>query len=178
MALINRISRLFKADLHAVLDKIEEPEVLLKQAIREMEMDITSNEQELKHLTEQKKELKQLQQNISDKIKKLAEEMELCFQTENKDLAKSLVRRQLEAKRYYEFLQQQQQRRNEVIESLTLRITENMTRLQSMQQKLEMLPTQHATTDYINPSDATNFNISDDEIEIAFLQAQKLRQTS
>ena len=37
MALINRLSRLFKADFHAVLDQIEEPELLLKQAIREME---------------------------------------------------------------------------------------------------------------------------------------------
>jgi len=40
MALINRISRLFKADFHAVLDHIEEPEALLKQAIRDMEDDL------------------------------------------------------------------------------------------------------------------------------------------
>ena len=37
MALITRISRLFTADFHAVLDRIEEPDVLLKHAIREME---------------------------------------------------------------------------------------------------------------------------------------------
>ena len=37
MALINRVSRLFRADFHAVLDQIEEPELLLKQAIRDME---------------------------------------------------------------------------------------------------------------------------------------------
>ena len=36
MALINRISRLFQADFHAVLDQIEEPEQILKQAIRDM----------------------------------------------------------------------------------------------------------------------------------------------
>ena len=36
MALINRMSRLFTADIHAVLDRIEEPNVLLKHAIREM----------------------------------------------------------------------------------------------------------------------------------------------
>ena len=35
MPLINRISRLFKADFNAVLDNIEEPELLLHQAIRE-----------------------------------------------------------------------------------------------------------------------------------------------
>ena len=40
MALISRVSRLFTADVHAVLDRIEEPEVLLKQAIREMEDEV------------------------------------------------------------------------------------------------------------------------------------------
>lgn len=45
MALINRISRLFSADFNAVLDRIEEPDVLLKQALREMEEDIYSDTQ-------------------------------------------------------------------------------------------------------------------------------------
>ncbi len=35
MAIVNRIRRLFHADVHAVLDIIEEPEAILKQAIRE-----------------------------------------------------------------------------------------------------------------------------------------------
>ena len=47
MALITRISRLFKADFHAVLDQIEEPEVLLRQAVREMEDSIAHGDQEL-----------------------------------------------------------------------------------------------------------------------------------
>ena len=37
MAIVNRIRRLFRADVHAVLDIIEEPEAILKQAIREMQ---------------------------------------------------------------------------------------------------------------------------------------------
>ncbi len=40
MALITRVSRLFQADFHAVLDRIEEPEVLLRQAVREMEEEL------------------------------------------------------------------------------------------------------------------------------------------
>ncbi|RLA35148.1 MAG: hypothetical protein DRR11_01080, partial [Gammaproteobacteria bacterium] len=47
MALINRISRLFKADFHAVLDQIEEPEQLLKQAIRDMEDELATTEQSI-----------------------------------------------------------------------------------------------------------------------------------
>ena len=48
MALITRLSRLFQADMHAVLDKIEEPELLLKQAIREMEESITTDERQIR----------------------------------------------------------------------------------------------------------------------------------
>ena len=40
MALIKRVARLFQSDMHAVLDRIEDPESLLKQSIREMEEDL------------------------------------------------------------------------------------------------------------------------------------------
>jgi phage shock protein A len=41
MRLIARVSRLFRADLHAVLDRVEEPDLVLRQAVREMEEDLT-----------------------------------------------------------------------------------------------------------------------------------------
>ena len=50
MALITRVSRLFQADFHAVLDRIEEPEVLLRQAVREMEEELARDEQHSKVL--------------------------------------------------------------------------------------------------------------------------------
>ena len=40
MALVNRFSRLFTADFNALLDRIEEPEVLLKQAVRDMQHEL------------------------------------------------------------------------------------------------------------------------------------------
>jgi phage shock protein A len=44
MALLNRVSQLFKADFNAVLDQIEEPEQILKQAVRDMEDELASSE--------------------------------------------------------------------------------------------------------------------------------------
>ena len=38
MALVTRLSRLFQADFHAVLDQIEEPDLQLRQAVREMQI--------------------------------------------------------------------------------------------------------------------------------------------
>ena len=40
MPLVDRVARLFRADLHAVMDRIEEPDVLLRQALREMEEEL------------------------------------------------------------------------------------------------------------------------------------------
>ena len=50
MVLITRLARLFRADVHAVLDRIEEPLLLLQQAVREMEADLADNEKQLKLL--------------------------------------------------------------------------------------------------------------------------------
>jgi phage shock protein A len=51
MALITRIARLFKADMHSLLDSIEEPQSVLKQAIREMSEAIEQGERQLEDLT-------------------------------------------------------------------------------------------------------------------------------
>ncbi len=50
MALIHRISRLLTADVHAVLDRIEEPAALLRQALREMEEELVHGERRIKRI--------------------------------------------------------------------------------------------------------------------------------
>lgn len=50
MTLIARMTRLFKADLHGILDSLEEPEEVAKQAIRDMEEDIATQERRLDEL--------------------------------------------------------------------------------------------------------------------------------
>ena len=60
MALITRLSRLFQADFHAVLDRIEEPDIQLKQAIREMQIELQQNEQRLALLQHEAEQLSNL----------------------------------------------------------------------------------------------------------------------
>ncbi|MES9848615.1 MAG: PspA/IM30 family protein, partial [Candidatus Thiodiazotropha sp.] len=48
MALITRVSQLFRADVNAVLDRMEEPEILLKQAVRDMEEALTKDDHRVK----------------------------------------------------------------------------------------------------------------------------------
>ena len=57
MALITRLSRLMRADLHAVLDRVEEPEVLLRQALREMQEELARDQQRQRLLGRERDQL-------------------------------------------------------------------------------------------------------------------------
>ena len=67
MTLITRLSRLFHADVNAVIDQLEEPELLLKQAIREMEETLNNDERQLKllNLEQQQHHKKQQELDVS-----------------------------------------------------------------------------------------------------------------
>ena len=99
MALINRVSRLFKADFHAVLDHIEEPEQLLKQAIRDMEDDLASTEQRINLCAHEQEALSIRKSELENALAEIDEELDLCFESEKDDLARNLIRKKLEAAR-------------------------------------------------------------------------------
>ena len=99
MALINRLSRLFRADFHAVLDQIEEPEALLKQAIRDMEDDLANTEQRIKLCAHDQDALSRRKDELENSIAETDAQLDLCFESEKDDLAKGLIRKKLEAER-------------------------------------------------------------------------------
>ncbi|MDH5179107.1 MAG: PspA/IM30 family protein [Gammaproteobacteria bacterium] len=175
MPLINRITRLFRADMHAVLDKLEEPEALLRQAVREMEESIAEDEQRLKRM---ELERSQLQERHKDRISvqtQLEEELDICFKAENQTLAKSIIRRKLEAQRHEKYLVRKTEALTASVEALQKRLTENQSRLQSMQQKLELLSQELATRE-TEPLLSADICVTDDEVEVAFLRELQQRQ--
>ena len=99
MALINRISRLFKADFHAVLDQIEEPEALLKQAIRDMEDDLAGSEQSIANSLHQQDVMAARRDEIHTSVNDLDQQLDFCFESGKEDLSRSLIRKKLEAER-------------------------------------------------------------------------------
>ena len=93
MALINRISRLVKADFHAVMDQIEEPEQLLKQAIRHMEDDLTTTEQRGTLCAHDQEALSVRRSELENTLAEIDEQLDLCFESKKDDLAKKLIRK-------------------------------------------------------------------------------------
>lgn len=174
MALINRMSRLFTADVHAVLDRIEEPEALLKQAIREMEDEVAAAERHGHDLDREIGTLAERERKIAATLTELDAKLDVAFGAGNDELAKRLVRRKLEADK----LAQHARERRESLAAARAEHARDLAaqreRLDVLRQKAELFAARPApgTGDELGQRDLA---VGDDEVEIAFLTERQRR---
>jgi len=176
MALIRRISRLFAADVHAVLDQIEEPEAVLRQAIREMEEELARQRQRQKSLAQDIDALDRRRAGFDVQMREIDASLDICFRTENDALARRLTRRKLETLRLCE----QQAARRETLAAqlaeIVALIALNCEQLEGMQQKAAVLVNDLPGGDgHSGPSAGS---IDEDDVEMAFLREKQARVPS
>jgi phage shock protein A len=174
MALINRMSRLFTADMHAVLDRIEEPDALLKHAIREMEEELARNEQCVRALEHDRGDLADRHRKVQAVLAELAEQLNVCFADGNDELARKVIKRRLETER---FEQHVTERREAVDKDLALRratVDEQREQLDVMRQKAELL----SSTPLGDECGKREFAVGEADVEVAFLRERQKRQAS
>ena len=176
MALITRLSRLFQADFNAVLDHIEEPELQLKQAVREMQLAVDQGKQRIKLLHHESEQLDLAATRIASSIDGLNEELEICLSANKDDLARDLIRRKLTKVKYQKAIQQQIESLGHQKQQLAKQVEEQCQQLGSMKQKVDLLVTKpdHGTEFAYGGSE----NIRDEEVEIALLREKQRREKS
>jgi phage shock protein A len=184
MALINRISRLFKADFHAVLDQIEEPEQLLKQAIRDMEDDLATTEQNVILCAHDQDALEVRKTELRNAVAEIDDQIGLCFESEKDELARNLIKKKLEAERLLKRLAGKYDANEKYLDEQRSRFDENRATLEGLRQKAELF-THRTAADCGGKSEfddiawmARDLVIGDDEVEIAFLREKTLRSAS
>jgi phage shock protein A len=173
MALITRLSRLFEADFHAVLDRIEEPELQLRQAVREMRFALEQNRQRHKLLQHENEQLDKALTETAASIEDFDQELDICLAADKDDLARDLVRRKLAAGKHLQALRQQAEAIAAQRDELDGEIEEQAQMLDSMQQKLDLLASRE------DSAGAAAFDaapaIRNEEIEIALLREKQRR---
>lgn len=184
MALINRVGRLFKADFNAVLDQLEEPELLLKQAVRDMEDELAAQEQRISLAVHERAALEGRLIEINAALAETAEQLDLCFASGKDDLARNLIHRKLEAERLQKGLQGRYDANIDSLEQQRRQLDENSSTLESMRQKADViaqrLPTQGIGDSAFDDCKwlARETAITKDQIEIAYLQEKSKRAAS
>ena len=174
MALINRMSRLFTADVHAVLDRIEEPDVLLKHAVREMEEELARNEQRIRALEHEHEALGERQQKATALITDLGQQLDVCFESGSDELARKVIKRRLETERLERQVGDRRAALTKELAALRVAVEEQREQLDVTRQKAELL-TANATGDDLRSGD---FVVGEAEVEVAFLREQQKRRPS
>jgi phage shock protein A len=173
MTLITRIARLFRADLHAVLDRIEEPDALLRQAIREMEEDLDGDGRRLQAMQRETGRLAAREDELNRSLAALEDELNLCFAAGKADLARALVRRKLEIIRSTETFAGKREALEAGRTDLEARIRENRARLEHIRRKAEVLA--EGIPDCPAETHRPGFAVRDEDVEVAFLREQQKR---
>jgi len=184
MALITRLSRLFQADIHAILDCIEEPDLLLKQTLREMEDQLALDAQHIKYLQRECESLDRRREDARKVHSRCEDEIQFCFTTDNDEFARGLIKRKLESEKIIANLEiEHEEARSLLVEQQTL-YQENLSLFEGMRQKVELLvgePNSPHTKTLKNTPFSTNpslsaMDVSVNDVEVAFLREKKFYQ--
>jgi phage shock protein A len=175
MALITRLGRLFKADMNAVIDRLEAPDILLRQAVREMDDAIAASERALASVAADRERVAARLAVLAAQRGRIADELDLCFAAGNEALARMLLRRRLHLERSERQLQQQG-------ETLEADLADRADKLESQRRRLADLRGQaevfQVAPDGGDDAFATpGHDISEADVELALL-AEKRRRAS
>lgn len=182
MTLIKRLSRLFQADLHAVLDHIEEPQALLQQSVREMEEELMKCQQHLQGMRVEHSHLCRRTTEIDRSLVELEQELDLCFGSNNHELARKLLKRKL---RWEKMLQGMADARavieDDLVEQQSL-LDENRTRYEDLCQQVELVANDMQVAEILGNTESRYPNsgiaVTDADVEIALLQEKQKRERS
>jgi phage shock protein A len=181
MALINRIARLFRADFHAVLDQIEEPELLLRQAIRDMADELQRAGERIDMRVRREQELRSRIAEIESSAADADEQLDLCIRSGKDELAKGLVRKKLETERVQKRLRSILSENATSLDVERRQADEHRQLLDSLRQKAALfIDRPAANAGNLDESEwfPRDLCVSDDEVEIAFLHEKDSRTAS
>lgn len=178
MAIITRLSRLFRADFHAVLDRMEEPDVLLRQALREMEEALAGDERRERHLVSELEENEARRAGLQQSLASLGEELDVCFESAQDGLARSLIKRRLEADRMLQLLQRKGEAQAKLLTELRARVREQRDQLESLRQKAALLDEEKRSATAREAWRVPESLVRDEDVEIAFLREKQRRAQS
>lgn len=175
MKILNRIARLFKADMHGILDVLEQPEIILKQAVRDMQAEIDTATTIIATLTKQQEQHEYTKKNLNSYIDELQQQIQFCLADNKETLSKSVIRKKLQAELSRKQITEQLAIISTSLQQKMAETAERNEKLQAIRDKLALFT---QAIELNEPSCAElNPHISENDVELAFLYAQQHQHT-
>ena len=91
MAIFSRITRLCRADLHGVMDQIEDSDLLLKQHLREMEQALAEKDVRLSRMKRHRDRLRHQHERCTGRIEGIDRDVNAAIDKSRDDIARMLI---------------------------------------------------------------------------------------
>lgn len=175
MSVMTRFYRIFKADLHGVMDQMEDKKLLLKQHLREMEAALDRKREELAGRTAVLEQYREGEARSRTEAERLRQDIVTALVKDKEGIARQLIRKQLALTHHLtELARLQEQQAQE-----TGKLSEQLAEQERQYDRVRL----QATT-YLRRTESREFpwdhifnepEISDEEVELALL---KYKETS
>jgi phage shock protein A len=178
MGLLTRALRLCKADLHGVMDQIENRELLLKQHLRDMQAALMRNEAELSRICRARDQARQECEKADKRREGLEMDLEIALKNDKDDIGRMLIKKlkpltgiQADRRRHIDRL-------SDDIKQLRDKIEQQQLQYEQLQQKATQYfhhVEQNRWEDF-PPADLPGFaahDLSEEEIELELLQRKE-----
>lgn len=93
MGIMMRLMRLCKADIHGIMDQLEDKSLLLKQYLRDMEEDLDRKEAGLKTIVASREQAQRDYERCTRDCEKLDQDIEAAIEKDKDDIARSLIKK-------------------------------------------------------------------------------------
>lgn len=136
---MNRISQLVTANINHLLDKAEDPEVMVKQIIRDMEESIIELRRETVRAIARQKHLEKQIQTAADQVKDYEGKAKLALSKKDEAHAKKVIARKLDAAKKRQALEADVKSASGTVESLKSDLAKLEDQVQEARRKKEEL---------------------------------------
>jgi len=93
MGILTRIIRLCKADIHGVMDQMEDQGLLLRQHLRDMEKALSLKEVRLKKMRGSRRQAQQEYDKYKRKCEKMEQDLTISIEKNRDDISRLLIRK-------------------------------------------------------------------------------------
>ena len=93
MGIMTRVVKIFKADIHGVMDQLEDQGLLLKQHLREMQEALNHKEIKLNKMVGSRKQAQQEYDKYIQQSEALEQDLAVAIQKNKDDIARMLIRK-------------------------------------------------------------------------------------
>lgn len=176
MGILTRFVRMCKADMHGVMDQMEDKSLILKQHLRDMESELEDNRIELEQLKNDCDNFKKEHERYENEINALEKDVEIAISGQKDDIAKFLIKKLKSISGFKDELSLH-------IKDMNGKITDTQACFETRQRQFEELKIKSrvyfhniAGRERENDKNCTQFDktfISDEEVEIELLRRRE-----